>query len=195
MIASTRTDINLRSFYEEHGLNLDGLDLSEHDEGEFSTLLKISHSSHIAGVSLDIQQGNENAVDVDVCEDIAIAGEFGTAGAVCDQVVTVKGGCQRIRIAGVIRTLETRRKAHVQVGNWMDQSYRLTRDVLLDFKRSDGGPVYVAIGWAVPFTVQLRGDCRLLVWESVKLKAYVLAKFAIRAVLRIPKGTKGPDWF
>jgi len=195
MIASTRIDVNLTGAYGQDGVNFDNLDLSANDGREYSTLFKVSHCKDVSGEGLDVPQGNENAADIDVCEDVSLHGEFGTAGVIGDQCITVKGGCRRVHLSGVIRTLTTRRKAHIQVGNWMDQSYRITRDVALDFKRSDNGPVYVAIGWAVPFTVQLRGDCRLLVWESVKLKAYVLAKFAIRAVLRIPKGTKGPAWF
>jgi len=194
MIASTRTDVNLTGAYGQDGVAFDGLNLTEHDGREYSTLLKISHCCNVSGEGLNIPQGNENAVDIDVCEDVALSGEFGTAGATCDQVLTVKGGCRRVQVVGTVHTLKTRRLAHVQVGNWMDQSYDLTRDVTLDLQRADGGPVLVAIGWAVPFSVKLRGSCKYLVWESVKLKAYVLAKFAVRAVLRIPKGTKGPAW-
>lgn len=194
MIASTRVDKNLRSYYEERGLNLDSLDLSSHEDGDVSSMLKISHSSHIFGVNLSIPQGDENAVDIDVCEDVAIAGFFGDPGVECDQVVTVKGGSRRIRVAGIVRTTQTRRKAHVQIGNWMDQSYRASRDIALDLERVDGGPVYVAIGWAVPFTTKLQGSCKLLVWESVRLKAYWIAKYVVRLFTGIKQGEKGPSW-
>ena len=193
--ASTRPDINAFSAYAQENARLDGLNLSEYDGREYSDALKISHCKHISGTNLVVPQGLEDAVDVTASEDVRLHGDFGTSGATfSEQVVTIKGGCKDVTLFGRLLTQGTKSRATVQIGNWFDQSYGITRGVTLNLSRPDGKPILVAIGWAVPFSTRLMGDCRYSVWESLKLKAYVAAKFIVRMALRIPQGQKGPAW-
>jgi hypothetical protein len=76
----------------------------------------------------------------------------------------------------------------------MDQTPAPTWGVHIHAEHRDGGPVNVVTGWVVPFSIHLSGDCEWLWWESMKLKAYIVAKFIVRAVLRIPRGVKGPSF-
>jgi len=85
----------------------------------------------------------------------------------------------------------------VEIGDWMDQSYAPTSGVDLTGLEPHAdrrGKNRVAVGWAVPFSTKLGANCEYLVVESLKLKAYVVAKFVVRFFLRIPKGVKGPAW-
>ena len=175
--------------------NLDGLVMPVVDVTR-SAPLKVSHVNNVSGKNMVIPQYEENAMDIDVCNDINFSGDFGTPGISTPngQTITVKGGCQRVHVSGVIHSDAGRQNSHVQVGNFMDQSYAMSNHVTLDFKHINGGKVNVVTGWVVPFSVTLKGSCKWLMWESVKLKAYVVAKFVVRFVLRIPKGVKGPAW-
>lgn len=76
----------------------------------------------------------------------------------------------------------------------MDQSYAMSSQIEINAVTSYGSPVYVAVGWAVPFTVTLGPHCRYLFWRSLELKTYWIIKFLVRQCLRIPKGIKGPSW-
>lgn len=178
------------------GESLDGLDLSGVDRN-LSAGLKITHTRDVHGRGLTLPQCRENSVDIDVAEDTVLDGVFGTLGMApaSGQAITVKGGSARTTLSGEILSEPGRQGAHIQVGNWMDQDYRLTSGTKLDFKHRLGGPVYVVTGWVVPFSTTLRGACEWRPWESLKLKIYVVAKFVVRFLLRIPKGTKGPAWF
>jgi hypothetical protein len=191
---STKIDVNKVSFYGEENLNLDDIMIhNEIDDLDIASMLKISHCQNVKANHVIIGQGAENAVDISCSENVSLSGIFGAIGIPCDQVITVKGGCRNINLYRYIDTPATKRKAHIEIGNWMDQSYKINKDITLDFIGQD--KIYVAVGWAVPFSVKLKSNCKYLFWRSVGLKFYWLAKFLIRLVMRIPKGTKGPNWF
>lgn len=192
MIASVREDVN--AYVAVEGENLDRLDLSAFDRTAFASLLKITHVNDVHGVALRVPSARENAIDIDCAQHILIQADVGSDDSVGDQVVTVKGGSRNVYMDLIVRGPAGRQNSHIQVGNWMDQSYKITADVRIRAKHKDGGPVNVVTGWVVPFSVHLPGDCRWLFVESMKLKAYVLAKFLVRFALRIPKGVKGPAW-
>jgi hypothetical protein len=175
---------------------LDGLDLTTAPDTTMSAPLKIAHVSDVHGESVKLPQFRENAVDIDVATNIRLRGEFGTLGVAPagGQVITVKGGSHAIDLGGTILSDPGRQGAHIQVGQWMDQTYAMTSGVSLDFIHPDALPVYVVTGWVVPFSVRLHGACRWLFVESMKLKAYIIFKFVVRLILRIPKGVKGPSW-
>jgi hypothetical protein len=194
MNPSVKPDTNYDSLYAVADRNVSGLDLRNVDGSQYDSPLKISHCIRISGTDVAIPQGNENAVDVNVCENVHLEGNFGTGPVRGDQVITVKGGTKDFSIKGTLYS-RGKRGAEVQIGNWSDQSFAPSRNgqVLADHR--DGNPVRVAIGWAVPFSVKLGPSCDYMLWESLKLKAYWLTKYVLRCVLRIPKGTKGPSWF
>lgn len=198
--SSTSIDVNYISLTEEQARNgfLHDLDLSHVNGQDYSSLLKISHKNGIPirGYNMKLPRGQENALDIEDCDDVDLQGEFGTdslAGSE-GQAITAKGGLCNAKLSGLIRGPAGRQNSHVQVGNWYDQNYRWSKNITLNFHHETLGTVNVVTGWVKPFSVKLKGECRWLVWESLKLKAYVLAKFAVRFVLRIKKGEKGPSW-
>ena len=193
-MSSTSIDNNKISYYGEDQLNLDGLIVNNNlNDLSYTSLLKISHCVNVAGKNLIVGQAAENSIDIDCAENINLQGHFGAYGATGHNVITVKGGCRDITLSGEIYTVVTTRKDHIRVGDWMDQSYKINKDIILNFSNQD--KIYVAVGWAVPFSVKLKGNCKYLFWRSSQLKLYWLTKFIIRLIMRIPKGTKGPSWF
>lgn len=199
MSESTHIDNNPNSIYGVVGRDISGEDRTNLDATVVDAPLKLSHSQHIIGTGLKIAQGQENSVDMNVCEDVDIAGDFGLPDASgkkgrADQVFTIKGGSKRIRVAGKVFSEATRGKAQVVVGEWSDQSYVPSSQVTLDLFSHTVEPVYYATGWVVPFTVHGKTGMKWLFWESVGHKIYWVTKWLVRLVLRIPQGTKGPNW-
>ena len=178
------------------GEKIDGYTVTQSDIVGLDTALKITHNLGVIVSQADIVGGTENAIDCDDSTDVSISGTFGSDIPLGPnaQVLTIKGGCVDIHAGGIIRGKPGRQNSHIQVGQWMDQSYAMTKHVTLDFKHASGANVNVVTGWVMPFTVALKGDCRWLFVESMKLKAYIIAKFIVRFVMRIPKGIKGPSW-
>jgi len=168
------------------------------DATAFSSAAKISHKNNITGQNLKVAQCNENAVDIDVSTNINISGDFGLPdkdGKIgrADQVITIKGGCSNISVSGVIHSQPTRGKAHVSIGNWMDQDYRMNSNIYINLKQADGSPINYSTGWVKPFSVKANG-AKWMVVESLELKVYWVIKYLVRLVMRIPQGTKGPSW-
>lgn len=182
------------SLYGEHGHQIDDLDLSGINGAQYASLLRVSHSWAVVGSRIVVNQGKENAVDIDLCDGVHLSGEFGSGPVKGDQAITVKGGSKNYTLSGVLHS-RGNRGHEVEIGNWFDQSYRIGGKGNIDLRHSDGKPVRVAIGWVTPFVTKLGPECKYMVGASVSLKVYWIAKFIIRTVLFIPKGIKGPSWF
>lgn len=193
--ASIRTDVNFVSFAGQTGI-IPSLDFTTVNSSQYATILKVSDGCHdISFSNLDMPSGNETAVDMDMTINGIIQGKFG--GAIQpDNVLRFKGGCIDCKAIGTLRVRGKRNSVDVEVGDWMDQSYKMTKGLDLSGLtiHSDGGKNRVAIGWATPFSTKLGSNCQYLVIESLKLKLYWIAKWIVRKILRIPLGTKGPSW-
>lgn len=190
MSSSTDLDDNFFSVYGQTGVCLDGRTFSPANPAKYASILKVSHSVGVSGAALVVANGKENAVDINVCKDVTLCGDFGSSGSYGDQVITIKGGSEDIVISGVIHSNGGR--ARVQIGQWSDQSYNLSRRITLDLVSDDGSKVDVVIGRATEVT--LRGGCVEIKWKGRLLTAYWWIKWTVRKVLRIPVGTKGPSW-
>ncbi len=174
-------------------------DLSGVDGSKYATTLKLTGGIHGQMLNgLQVAQSKETSVDMDMARDMTVGGDFGLGPVGGDNILRAKGGFRRIAFAGQLHSRGQRNGIDIELGNWMDQTYALSWgcDLRGMLPHADGqGENTVAIGWVIPFTVQLGDNCRVLRWESLKIKLYVVAKFFIRLALRIPKGTKGPGWF
>ena len=167
-------------------------------DATISTFLKLSDGIHDVVISdAVIPGGLETAVDLDMAENVHVSGDFGSVFAWSENVLRAKGGFKNISFAGRLWSCGCRNGIDIELGNWMDQTYRISRDCDLRFMEAhkNGTRVTFAVGWVVPFTVRYdRSSCEYLIWQSLKLKAYWIAKYLVRSALRIPVGTKGPDW-
>jgi hypothetical protein len=198
--SSTEPDINYLSLTDEQAKSgmLNELDLSHVRGQNYSDVLKISHKQGIPirGVGMVIPRGRENALDIEDCDDVILNGEFGTnsVDGAKGTAITAKGNLSNAHLSGLIRGPAGQQNAHIDVGNWYDQNYGWSKNIVLNFHHESVGPVYVVTGWVKPFSIKLQGGCKWLMWQSLALKAYVLAKFVVRFLMRIPKGVKGPAW-
>lgn len=196
--ASTRIDVNALSVAGDTLFPV-GVDLEAVDGSQYASTLKLSDGIHdqlIAG--LRVPQSKETSVDMDWASYMAVGGDFGLGPVRGDNVLRAKGGYKHIKFFGQLHSRGQRNGIDIELGDWFDQNYAISRtcDLTGMLPHADGqGPNTVVIGWVMPFTTKLGPNCKQLYWESIKLKAYVLAKFAARFVLRIPRGTKGPSWF
>lgn len=168
------------------------------DPTPYSTLLKISDGCHdLVLDNLVVPQGSETAVDLDISSNVHLSGVFGGGPVAGENVLRFKGGDTNCSVSGQLIGHGTRNGVDIEVGNWMDQTYALTRGIDLTglARNDDGSKNSVAVGWAVPFTTKLGPNCSYMFWASAGIKAYVLAKFVIRFFLHISEGEKGPSWF
>ena len=197
MNSSTKPDVNGLSVYGQTGANINPLDVPAHGDG-LDSPLKISHSSFISGKNLVVPQGGENAVDINVCDNVSLEGDFGLGPDLKTeegQVLTVKAS-RHVSLSGTVYGKPGRMGAHVQLGNHSDQGARPTAHVTLDLVPDQGrdGLVYLVTGNVLPWTIHRSVFVRWLVWPSVQLAVYVYFKWLVRFAMRIPKGTKGPGW-
>lgn len=198
MSESIHIDVNGMSIYGHGNEDISGLDLTSLDAASFDSPLKISHSTNIHGGELSIPQGKENSVDLNCVSGANLSGDFGVgqdSKTSEGQIITIKAS-DHIVISGVIHGSAGRQGAHVQIGQHSDQGYQPTKRVSLNLVHSDPNQnVFVVTGWVLPWTIELKGRCVWLRWESFKLFMYVVGKWIVRTILRIPKGVKGPSWF
>jgi hypothetical protein len=160
---------------------------------EFSDIFKVSQNkAPVLVENAVISQGHEDAIDINNrCNDVTLLNAtIGVTGK-GDQAITIKGGSRKIRISGVLHS-RSKSKVDVDIGNWSDQSYNLSEDIELNLTHIDGKPVNVRIGRAK--NIKLSGSCKKMVIASILLKAYWWLKWAVRKVLKIPVGQKGPSW-
>lgn len=208
--SSTRTDVNYLSINDNNVYVLfagrpdfEYLDefpdppmMTPRNSLQYASILKICHPwvpIEIDGLTLS--QGHENCIDIDdkVIHGVKLTNvKFGVDFGAGDQVITIKGNCVNIYIQGVLYSRGKRGGVDVDIGNWCDQTYGMSYNITLDLKHIDGKPVNVRIGRAKDVT--LLGECKKMFWGSVGLKIYWWVKWAIRKILRIPVGVKGPSW-
>lgn len=158
------------------------------DPLNYDSILKLSGAS-ISLRAINVGQGLENSIDCNnESHNCEITGHFGVGsrGFRGDQVITVKGGCQHMRLAGVLWSRG--RKASVVVGAWADQSLKTSGD--LDFSglsHSDYGAVTFVFGrvnswWSAalgkPKDIQLPPGAKVLFWRSLGEICYWWAKRA-----------------
>ena len=145
------------------------------DGEKWDSYLKVSNSM---GLSLEGQmpQGMENALDCNNrTRDSSIIAAFGMGGGEGDNVITVKGGCKNLTVAGVIHS--NGRVADVTAGAWSDQCYDRSTD--LDFSgltRADGKPVTFVL--ARCSRVKLPPRAKVLRLKSLGYEVYFWLKWA-----------------
>jgi len=198
MSESIHIDVNGMSIYGQHGEDLSNLNLKDLDASQFDSPLKISHSTEIKGDFLIVPQGKENALDCNCVSNVKLSGTWGVGQdnkTDQGQVITIKAS-DNVTIVGWIWGKPGRQGAHVQLGQHSDQGYQPTRNITLCLHHEySNQKVNVVMGWVLPWTIKLNDGCKVLKWESFRLFTYVLIKWILRTILRIPKGVKGPSWF
>lgn len=196
--ASTRVDVNYLSITgASQELALPIPDLTAVDGSQYATVLKMSDGVHDLDLTgLKVPGGHETAVDLDWATNVSLRGDFGLGPVPSDNVLRVKGPFKNVKLSGFIWSYGQRNGIDIEIGNHFDQASGLGSGCDLTGLEAhmNGDRVTVAVGWVVPFTVKLSHRQEYLIWESLKLKAYVAAKHLIRLVLKIPAGTKGPSW-
>ncbi len=96
---------------------------------EWDAVLKIADgTSGLNLTGLEVAQGRENSIDCNsLVHDCSFEGDFGVDGGEGQQVITTKGGCYRVRYAGVVHS--SGNIADVVCAAWSDQSHALTTDI------------------------------------------------------------------
>lgn len=157
---------------------------------QYNDILKFSNRQGISLTGVQVSHGKEDCVDINNhCTNITLQGEFGVNGN-GRQCFTVKGGSEDIFISGVIHTPGN--STDVEIGNWSDQSYNLSKNVQVNLRRADGKPVRVRIGHAE--NVYLGANCQKDIIGSLLMTAYWWIKWSIRKISGIKVGEKGPSW-
>lgn len=208
MNASVRPDLNYCSITADGYADpaMEGkTDFSDVDGSKVASVLKISDGAHDRELKdLKVPAGCETAVDLDWAKNVRVSGSFGippqlgVAQVQPDNLLRLKGPFVDCAFAGFPYQKGKRNGVDIEIGDHFDQHPGLGRgwDLLGMEAHMNGDRVTVAVGWVVPFTGKYnRAHCEYLIWESLKLKAYVATKHLIRWILRIPAGTKGPSWF
>lgn len=147
------------------------------DAGEScDAVLKLSRLQGGQVAGLLVAQGGENSLDCNSqCRDCQLEGAWGTGGGEGDNVITVKGGCERLTISGFIYSRG--RNADVVVGAWSDQCH--SKSVDLDFSglaRRDGQPVTFILARCK--RVKLPPGTKVLRLRSLGYSCYWWLKFA-----------------
>lgn len=161
----------------------------------YDAMLKVSdNTSNLTLTGVSVAQGYQDSLNLNNhASSNHIAGDFAVSGPAGLRVITVKGGSSNNVIAGVIHQHGI--SEDLKIGDWSDQSYGLsTSNDLSGLKMADGSPVTVVIGRATG--TKLPGNCKILLWSSLGLKAYFWFKWAVRQIppWRTPVGTVGPNW-
>lgn len=204
MSASTRIDVNYLSIGAD-GCAIDAgspnvvnipfptdFDLSKIDGSKYASVLKIS-GRFVGEISNAIApQGKECAVDINTLAVVTLQGQFGSSDSSGDQIFSVKGGAKAI-IKGVLYGAGNRMKADVLVDNWADLIYDGSTVDLTEASHVLGRKINVVKRYGASKVI-LGKNAKVDVIRSIGLTIYWWAKCVVRAVLRIPKGTKGPSW-
>ena len=142
----------------------------------WDAIFKTSNRSgtHLKG--LRVAQGRENCLDQNnFTRDCSFQGDFGVGGGEGDNVITTKGGSQRLTYSGTIWSQG--RNAAVVIGAWSDQNYDISTD--LDYSglsRADGQPVTFILSRCT--RVKLPPNAKVLRLKSLGYSAYWWLKFA-----------------
>lgn len=152
----------------------------------YSDILKFSNQQNFTLMGCAVDQGSEDSVDMNkFCRNITLDGQFGVGGG-GSQVITIKGGCDTIWVTGISYG------NRVEIGNWSDQTYDKSRNIVLNLTSSNGKPINVSIGRAENVSCQV--DCKKDLFGSLKITMYWWLKWIIRKILGIKVGQSGPSW-
>lgn len=145
---------------------------------QYDAILKTSRVEMLRLFEIQVAQGRENSLDANAeCMGCSFEGDFGVGGeqAVCDQIITTKGGCRWMTYAGTIHSRG--RNADVTVGAWSDQSHE--RSAHLDYsglRHADGKPIRFIL--ARCDDVKLPLGAKVLRLKSLLFSCYWYLKFA-----------------
>ena len=151
---------------------------------DWDSCLKISNGTHDIWWGqrepVLIAQGRENALDINsMSHSITIAAVFGwgaAPGCRGDNVITIKGGSNDIRLSGYIRS--TGNEADVTLDAWSDQSSELVSGVNLSgLVREDGRPITIILGRFGSKVDSYPARYKVLFWKSLGYKCYWPAKW------------------
>lgn len=159
---------------------------------DYTALMKISGGEVVKLSKIMVAQARESAVDINNHANVDLSGVFGSMqNGIGDQIFSVKGG-SIAKISGSFCGSGKRLSADVIVDQWSDQSLNGSTVDLTDSSHVTSRKIKVVKRYgASKVTGQ---NIEVLVLNSMYLTAYWWIKYAIRAVMRIPVGKKGPSW-
>ena len=147
--------------------------------GDWDAMLKVSHTTGLTLTGLEVAQGRENSLDLNNrCSDISLEGDWGWGDSgvgTGDQVITVKGGCQRIAISGAV--FSRGKNAAVVIGAWSDQSHDCSTDLDFTGLRSAHADQPLTFILARCKRVKLPEGAKVLRWKSLGYSCYWWAKW------------------
>lgn len=141
-------DTNFRSYSDENEVRIVGEDIVPTDGVDWDDTLKFSHCTNSNVSFCTILGSSEDAVDMNrECENITLfENHIFTKGA---YGVTIKGGSRTVCLQKCVFHGEPKSGYDIDLGNWSDQSDKLTVDVgLEDVTHVSGRPVRVRVLWA-----------------------------------------------
>ena len=153
--------------------------------GQWDDCLKLSNAQNVTVVGCNINPFGGNREDgIDISRfsrnSLITASTIGTGGK---YAVTIKGGSYNITISDC--TIAGKRGwegVDIDIGNFSDWNAANTHSVTLEnLIRSDLRPVTVRIGHATDIDI-IGGNVKVLVVQSLLLKAYVWAKFHMQRI-------------
>jgi len=152
----------------------------------YADILKFSNQQGFTLMGCQVDQGREDSVDMNrFCREITLDGHFGLGGG-GDQVITIKGGCDTIWVTGVAYG------NRIEIGNWSDQTYDKSRNIVLNLSAANEQPIKVSVGRAE--NVSCQGDCKKDMFGSLTITVYWWLKWIVRKILGIKVGQSGPSW-
>jgi hypothetical protein len=208
MSDSTRPDVNFLSTYEDGlwhqntgGTTSKVVDFPEDGKVNppnaaklYASLLKITSNAVVDKKGLDIGQAAENSVDIQHGAKATLEGRFGCdEDKVGDQIFSIKGGSWA-KITGYLRGSGSRLNADIIVDTWSDQSLAGSYADLTNLIHIKNRRIRVVKRYFASTVVAHSSNVEILVLASIENTIYWWAKRIVRAVLRIPIGTKGPSW-
>jgi hypothetical protein len=140
---------------------------------------------------IQVYQGDQDSVNLqNLAHNISLQGDFALGTTSGLQAFTIKGGVYNIAINGVIHQHGS--YCDVCVGEWSDQSYNDTSNVVVNLTATDGKVVKVIARYGCGLTLQ--GACKRDIIGSIELTAYWWIKWLARKVTGVKVGTSGPSW-
>jgi hypothetical protein len=161
----------------------------------YDAILKINANS-VSIPSLIIPQGHEDSLNIaDNSSGVRVTGLFGDGPSSGLRVITIKGGCSMITLAGIIMHHGTSYwDGDISIDDWIDQTYNASK--LIDvsgLSMADGSSIKVVKNFRAG-TIIYGPNCKLAIIPSIWRTAYWWFKFYVRKILGIKVGQAGPSW-
>ena len=156
---------------------------------KWDSILKFSNRKDTRLLDIWVDQGKENAVDINnESSGLILQGNFGTKQSEGEQVITIKGGSHNITMFGKVHSQGT--DADLEVGCWSDESYDVSHNLNLSGLSRDSddyrpitvvfgrvnNPIMAALG--KPKDIQLPKGAKVLFWASIGEIIYWHLKYA-----------------